>query len=43
MTVPGLFRMAMQLVRYAPPEPREPPDAELFIFDDEFVRVGSVE
>jgi hypothetical protein len=43
MTVPGLFRMSMVPVRYAPPEPREPPDAELFIFDDEFVRAGSVE
>jgi len=43
MTVPGLFRVSMVPIRYAPPEPREPPDAELFIFDDEFVRAGTVQ
>lgn len=43
MTVPGLFRLAIVPVRYAPPAPREPPDAELFVWDDEFVRVESFE
>lgn len=43
LTVPGLFRLAMVPVRFIPPSRREPPDAELRIFDDEFVRAGSFE
>jgi hypothetical protein len=40
LAVPGLFRLATIPVRFLPPDRREPADAELLVFDDEFVRAG---
>jgi hypothetical protein len=40
LSVPGIFRMALIPVRYLPPNRREPPDAELRVWDEEFFRAG---
>jgi len=41
LTVPGLFRTALIPVRFLPPDRREPFDAELLVWDDEFVSGGA--
>lgn len=41
LTVPGLFRTALIPVRFLPPDRREPADAELVVWDDEFIRSGT--
>lgn len=43
LTVPGIFRLALIPVRFIPPARREPPDAELRVWDDEFFRAGTFE
>jgi hypothetical protein len=41
LTVPGIFRVAFIPVRFLDDGRREPPDAELWVWDDEFFRAGA--